>query len=178
MIWQLTLHWLQQVVPTYVECEFPHPPGSHNFGNSHLSVCISWISFKFWLLLLIGHMLERILALIDHVSRAHETEIRPSVCGIDYLWTYCMNFCKILVVALSYPRMFFEFLKKKTCFFLIFHEYFSFSLPCGIAWEQILQNTTTPTNRSQKFSNFSWFFLPMVLTKLLWRYLKFWLSNF
>ncbi len=25
------------------------------------------------------------LALLDYVSRAHEIEIRPSVCGIDYL---------------------------------------------------------------------------------------------
>ncbi len=39
------------------------------------------------------------LALFDYVSRAHEIEIRPasgvrrpSVCGSDYLWSYCMDF--------------------------------------------------------------------------------------
>ncbi len=53
------------------------------------------------------------LALLDYVSRAHEIEIhlssvvrhlssvvcRPSVRGIDYLWSYCMDFFQISVVA-------------------------------------------------------------------------------
>ncbi len=40
------------------------------------------------------------LALLDHVSRAHGIRVsRPSVCGIDYLWTYCMDSFQILIVA-------------------------------------------------------------------------------
>ena len=45
------------------------------------------------------------------------------------------------------------------------------------AWERRFQNVTL-TNRSQKCSNLSWIFLPVVLTKLRWVYLKFWVSNF
>ncbi len=50
------------------------------------------------------------LALLDYVSRAHEIEIRvsfvvrPSVCGIDYLCSYCTDFFQILFVA-SLGRM-------------------------------------------------------------------------
>ncbi len=55
------------------------------------------------------------LALLDYVSRAHEIEIRPSsvvrpsvrrpssVCGIDYLWSYCMDCLQISVVASPGP---------------------------------------------------------------------------
>ena len=84
------------------------------------------------------------LALLDYISRAHEIEIcpssvRPSVCGIDYLWSYCMDFFQILVVASPgpYARTFFEFLKKKI--FLIFYEYFSFSL----TWDPREENFKT-----------------------------------
>ncbi len=52
---------------------------------------------------------------------------RPFVCGIDYLWT--MNFFQILYLGCPglYAQTFFlDFLKKKH--FLIFNEYFSFSL--------------------------------------------------
>ncbi len=65
-----------------------------------------------------------LLALLDYVSRAHEIEIRPSsvvrrpsirpsVCGIDYLWSYCMDFFQILVVASPgpYAQTFFFFLR-------------------------------------------------------------------
>ncbi len=86
------------------------------------------------------------LALLDYVSRAHEIEIRPSsvrlsvrrpssICGINYLWSYCMDFFQILVVASPgpYAQTFFSFWKKKN--FWIFYEYFSFSLtwdPMGV----------------------------------------------
>ena len=36
------------------------------------------ISFKFWLLLPLGHTLGQFLALLDYVSRAHEIEIHLS----------------------------------------------------------------------------------------------------
>ena len=56
---------------------------------------------------------------------SHEIEIRlsyvarPSVCGIDYLWTRCMDFFQILVVASigPYAPTFFEFLKNEMDFF-------------------------------------------------------------
>ena len=52
--------------------------------------------------------LNAFLALLDYVSSAHEIEIRPSVhlssvCGIDYLWSYGMDFFQILVVASPGP---------------------------------------------------------------------------
>ncbi len=55
------------------------------------------ISFKF----------QNILALLDYSwtmsAEPHEIAIRPSVSGIDYLWTYCMDFFQSLVVASSGP---------------------------------------------------------------------------
>ncbi len=67
------------------------------------------------------------LALLDSVSRAHgmgllsvvrpsvRLSVRLSVCGIDYLCSYCMDYFQILVVASPgpYARTFFSFLKKK-----------------------------------------------------------------
>ena len=41
-----------------------------------------------------------------------------------------------------------------------------------------IQNGTPPTNRSQKFSNFSWISFPVVLTKLRLEFLKFWKLKF
>ncbi len=40
------------------------------------------------------------------------------------------------------------------------------------------ENSKRYTNHSQKFSNFSWIFFPMVLTKLRLGFLKFWKLNF
>ncbi len=61
-----------------------------------------------------------ILALLDYVNRAHEIAIRPSVCGIDYLWSYCMDCVQILVVTSPgpYAQNCFSFLKKKKSFSL------------------------------------------------------------
>ncbi len=58
------------------------------------------------------------LALLDYVSGAQELEIRLSVCGIDYLWSYCMDFFQ--VVASPGP-----YVQTKNWFF---YEYFSSSL--------------------------------------------------
>ena len=44
-------------------------------------------------------------------------------------------------------------------FFFVFNKH-------ETVWEQKCQNATPPTNRSYEFWNFSWNFLPMVLTKL------------
>ncbi len=53
--------------------------------------------------------------------------VRPSICGIDYLWTLCTDFFQILVVASPgpYAQTFFSFKKKKNWFI---YEYFSFLL--------------------------------------------------
>ena len=61
-----------------------------------------------------------LLALLDYVSRAHEIEICPSTCGIDYLWSYCMDFFPILVVASPGPYAW------KKNFFEFFYEYCRF----------------------------------------------------
>ncbi len=46
--------------------------------------------------------------------------VRPSVCGIDCLWTLCTDFFQILVVASPgpYAQTFFHFWKKKILNFL------------------------------------------------------------
>ncbi len=51
---------------------------------------------------------------------------RPSVCGIDYLWSYCMDFFQILVVASPgpYGQKFFHFWEKN--FFEFFTNIFRF----------------------------------------------------
>ncbi len=95
---------------------------------------------------------------------------RPSICGIDYLWSYCMDFCQILVVASPGPyarRFFFSFLKKKSLNFFL-----------RILFLFVNMGPNRSENGSQKFWNLSWIFLPMVLTKLgLVGFLKFWVSD-
>ena len=81
------------------------------------------------------------LALLDYVSRDNEIEIhpssvRPSLCGIDYLWSYCMDFFQILVVASlgSYAQKFL-YIFFQIFFFDFFYEYCLFSLtwdPMGV----------------------------------------------
>ncbi len=56
-----------------------------------------------------------------------------SVCGIDYmyLWSYCMDFFQILVVASPGPyaqTLFYLFI----FFFFVSYDYFSFSLTWGV----------------------------------------------
>ncbi len=54
----------------------------------------------------------------------------PSVCGIDYLWSYCMDFFQILVVASPGPyaqTFFYLFIY----FVFVSYDYFSFSLTWG-----------------------------------------------
>ncbi len=53
--------------------------------------------------------------------------VRPSICGIDCLWSYCMDFFQILVVASPgpYAQAFFFILKKKN-FFEFFTNIFRF----------------------------------------------------
>ncbi len=67
-----------------------------------------------------------------HISRPfytiHEIEIRPpSVCGIDYLWTYCMAVKFWLLLPLDHTPRDFEIWKKKR-FWGILYQYFSFLL--------------------------------------------------
>ncbi len=90
--------------------------------NSDLSETAGWIRpVKFYC----QFPVCRFLALLDYVSRGHEIEIRPSavvhpsVCGIDYIWSYCMDCFQISVVASPGPYAQ-TFKKKKFFFFLIF----------------------------------------------------------
>ena len=70
------------------------------------------------------------LAQLDYVSRAHgmrslSVVCRLSVCGIDYIWTYCMDSFQILVVASPGPYVepICEFLQ---FFFVFFTNIFRF----------------------------------------------------
>ncbi len=98
-----------------------------------------------------------LLALLDYVSRANEIEIRPSsVCSIDYLWSYCMDFFKFqLWLPLGHmPRLFFIF-EKKNC--LNFYEYFSFSLtwdPMGAKTSKRYSSFKSLLNPFNLFLNF------------------------
>ena len=109
------------------------------------------------------------VALLDYVSRAHEIEIRPSVVrlwhplSLKLLYGFLSNFSSGFPWTVC-PDVFFIFEKKLFWFFLrIFFK---------------LQNSTTPTNRSWKFSNFSRIFFLMVLTKQHLGFLKFWKLKF
>ncbi len=93
-----------------------------------------------------------------------------SVRGTDYLWSYCMDFFQILAVAPPgpYAQMFDSFLKKKILNFLRIFFVFVKMGPYGSENLLLLQIG----NRSRKFSNFSWIFFLMVLTKLCSGFLK------
>ena len=104
--------------------------------------------------------------LLDYVSRAHEIEIRlssvvrPSVCGIDYLRSYCMDCLQILFVASpgQYAKTFFLFLGGEKNIFDIFYDYFSFSLTWDIMGAKMSKRYSS-NNRSRKCSNFFFNFL-------------------
>ncbi len=109
-------------------------------SHTSLSICqthslgiVKWINTHVWgkvLTTVFPHhflLFFRFLALLDYVSRAHEIEIhpssirpsvRPSVRGIDYLWSYCMDCFQISVVASPrpYAQTIFSFFKKKKKF--------------------------------------------------------------
>ncbi len=63
---------------------------------------------------------QKFLALLDYVSnyvmKSKIVRRTSSVCGINYLWSYCMNFFQVLVMASPgpYAKMF-SFLKKQIC---------------------------------------------------------------
>ncbi len=121
------------------------------------------------------------LALLDYVRRAHETEIlpscviRPSVCGIGYLWTYCMDFFQLLVVASpgTYPHT--VCLYVFVCLFVCFSDfwkkkYFSFSLTWDDMGAKISKRYSSYKSQPKVFLslNLSWIFLSMILTKHDW----------
>ena len=86
--------------------------------------------------------------------------VRPSfVCGIDYLWSYCMDFFQILVLAPSVPYLFFNF----SFFFLIFFVFVNMG-PYG---RGNFKNATPISNHFWIFSNFFCIFFLVVLIKIL-----------
>ena len=123
------------------------------------------------------------------IFSSHEIEIRPSsvrpspvvrpaVCGINYLWTYCVKFFQILVAASPgpYAWTFLNFWKKKMGVF--FTNIFRFRLH-GTLWEPKLQNATSLSNYFWIFSTFFWIFFWVVLTKILcWIFEIIWVSDF
>ncbi len=103
------------------------------------------------------------LALLDYVRRAHEIEIhsssvvRPSsVCGIDYLWSYRMDFFQILVVASpgSYPQKFIFTFEKKKYFLQTFFLFVSMG-PYGTQNFKTLLLPQITFESSQTFSELS-----------------------
>ncbi len=103
---------------------------------------------------------SQFLALLDYVgslesSWNQNTSIgRPSHGGIDYLWTYCIEFFQTLVVASPEPYLFWN-LENKSLW--NFHDFFLFRQH-GTLWEQKLQSATSPSNHFWIFSNFSWIY--------------------
>ncbi len=85
---------------------------------------------------------------------------RPSsACGIDYLWSYGMDFFQILVVACPSPyvqTLFFSFWKT---FFLFFYEYFSFSLTWDPMWVKTLKRYSSLKSLLNPFKLFLKFLL-------------------
>ncbi len=106
-----------------------------------------------------------ILALLDYVSRAQEIKSRPSSIRSSvvrlwhrlqmYLWTYCMDFFQILVLAFPgpYVQMFLEILKKK--------------MILGFFYESKKCQNTTPSNYFRIFSILFWNFFSVVHTEVL-----------
>ena len=127
------------------------------------------------------------LALLDYVGRAHEIKIRlsfvvrpSSVCGINYLWTYCMGFFQILVLAIpeSCVQTFLEFKKK---IFWIFYKYCAFSLtwdPMGAKRSKRYSSLKSLLNLFKLFLNFL-LISPHKSTVLIFETVSFWfLTNF
>ncbi len=94
--------------------------------------------------------------------------VHPSVVSIIFEQIAWLSF----KFGCGFPRaiplgwfFFLNFRKKK--FFFIFYKYFFVFSNMGLTtWEQKIENATPATNRSRKFSNFSWIFFPTVLTQL------------
>ena len=82
-----------------------------------------------------------------------------SMCGINYLWSYCMDFFQILVVVSPGPhtQTFYEFLR---IFFWFFYEYFSFSLP----WDPMGAKTSKGYSSLKSFLNHFKLFLKFLLS--------------
>ena len=130
-----------------------------------ISAAIGQISFKFELLLALGHtprcfwifekkyifkFFHEFLALLDYVRRYHEIKI-------------CSNFNCYFPSAI--PPDFFGLLNKK-CIFDFLPVFVVFVNIIGTLWEAKFQNAACPANRSRKFSKFSGIFFAVVLTKL------------
>ncbi len=137
------------------------------------------ISFKFWLLLPLGqtprHIFFVFFFFYEHFSFSLTWD--PMGAKISKCYSSYKLQPKVFKLFLTFlpngsrktTRL--EFLK-----FWKFNEFYSFSLTYDSMGVKI--SNDTPANHSQKFSNFSWIFLPMFLTKLRLRFLKFWVSDF
>ena len=86
-----------------------------------------------------------------------------------------MNFFQILVVASPgpYAQTFFLIFEKNIFFLTFFYEYLSFSLPWESMGAKISKRYSFIQIAATGFQTLFWIFILMVLTKLLWGFLKF-----
>ena len=113
------------------------------------------------------------LVLLDYGSRAHEIEICPSSVHAPI----CLSSVRVTIISEPNAQISFKFRillsldHTLRCFLifwkLIFLRIFSVFINMGPYGRKNFKKATTPTNYSQKFSNFSWNFLSMVLRKVL-----------
>ncbi len=125
-----------------------------------------------------------ILPLLDCISRAHGMGVCPSVVSKKFqnataatncakkVSNFSWNFSSMALTKLRLEFLKFRKIENLTIFF-----YFIL-VNRGYNGSKIVETLLLPQNRSQRFSNLSWIFLPVVLTKLRWGFLKFWVSDF
>ena len=102
---------------------------------------------------------------------------RPSVCGINYLWTDCVDFFQILVLPFPGPyAQTFSELKKND--FWIFYEYFSLSLTWDPIGAKILKRYSLPQITFESFQSFSEISSQLSTQKYCLGFLTFWVYDF
>ncbi len=112
------------------------------------------------------------LALLDYVSRAYEikiclSSIHPSSVRLSQLSLFLIRgFLSNFSCFFLWTTRWCKFFIVSNIFFVIFYEYFSFSLTWDPMGAKLIQKATPATNRSREFSIFSWNFFSVVLTQV------------
>ncbi len=94
--------YFQNLLYVFLLCHSPkrHLPISNYFHLLLVVAAVFWVRFTIhWLFFL---ALKKDKDTTEFVNR-NSSVVRPSVCGIDYLWGYCTDFFQILVVDSSGP---------------------------------------------------------------------------
>ncbi len=102
--------------------------------------------------------------------------VHLSVCGIDYLWSYCMDFFQILVVASPgpYAQTFSSFLKKTFSDFLRIFFVFVNMGPYG---SKTFKTLLLPQKAFESFQTFLEFSSQWCSQKYCFGFLKFWVYD-